>query len=65
MTDNKELEKLKSEIAGLYQQREQLKRDIENGSIPARQGLHDLEPIDRELSALDLHFKQLWDKQNK
>lgn len=61
MNDPNRLHFLKDEIKKLYQQRESLKALIENGNISGQQGLRELEPIDKKLSALDLEYKTLWD----
>lgn len=56
-----EMRHVKALIAQVYARREGLKRDLESGALPPRAGFAQLEATDRELSALDSHFKQLWD----
>jgi hypothetical protein len=58
-----ELQRLRQRIAEVAAQREAIKQAIESGRLPASQGLRQLEPLDRELSALDSAFKQRWDAQ--
>ena len=58
-----ELQRLRQRIAEVAAQREAIKQAIESGQLPASQGLRQLEPLDRELSALDSAFKQRWDAQ--
>jgi len=60
-----EMEQMKSEIAGLAQQRGQLKEQMERwysgshrGAFPGRETL---EQVDRDLSQLDSRYKRLWD----
>lgn len=56
-----ELQHLKQRIAQVYARREALKRDLEAGGPGLRESLRVLDDTDRELSALDTRFKQLWD----
>ena len=58
-----ELQRLRQRIAEVAAQREAIKQAIEAGRLPPSQGLRQLEPLDRELSALDSAFKQRWDAQ--
>ena len=64
MTETEKLRELKQQIAEIFQQREELKQAIEDGTLSAREGFKRLEPIDIKLSELDLMFKTLWDAQN-
>ena len=64
MTDGKEISQLREQIAATVAQRDALKLAIENGSMPARQGLRELIEVDARLSALDSRFKRLWDAAN-
>ena len=52
---------LKQRIATVFGDREALKGVMERGELSPRAGLARLEPLDRELSALDTAFKALWD----
>jgi chaperonin cofactor prefoldin len=61
MTDAQEMNQLRDQIAKTVAQRDALKMAIENASVPARQGLRELNEVDARLSALDSRFKQLWD----
>ncbi len=64
MTDAEAMKQLREQIAATVTQRDALKLAIENGSMPARQGLRDLIEVDARLSALDSRFKRLWDDAN-
>lgn len=63
MTDAEEMDELRKCIAAIFARREQLKQAVGESSILARQSFRELEAVDRELSVLDLRFKQLWDAQ--
>lgn len=58
-----EIQQVKQHIATVCARREQLKGELQTGVIAPRVGLARLEATDRELSALDSRFKQLWDAQ--
>lgn len=53
---------LKAQIAEKYQQREALKKQLDEGNISSSSGLKQLEHLDTELSSLDSRFKKLWDE---
>ncbi len=61
MPAEQEMQRIKGRIAEVYAQREALKRALELGTLPPRDGFARLEATDRELSDLDLRFKGLWD----
>lgn len=61
MSSELEMQQLKSRIAVVYGQREQLKRALDEGVLAPRTGLAQLEVVDRELSGLDSRYKALWD----
>lgn len=63
MTEAEEMDELRVRIATTFARREQLKQALGESTIPARRGFRELEAVDRELSALDSRFKQLWDAQ--
>lgn len=65
MTETEEMDKLRACIAAVFARREQLKQALDEGSMPVRQGFQELEAVDKELSALDSRFKQLWDAQQQ
>lgn len=65
MTEAEEMDYLKNRIALVFTRRENLKADVESGKLRPRQGFAALESVDAELSALDLRFKTLWDKQQQ
>lgn len=56
---------LKARIAETWARREALKAQLAAGSLPSREGLRQLEDLDRNLSDLDSRFKGLWDAANR
>ncbi len=66
MTEDEPLAALKQQISALWQQREQLKSQLETArdAKTRRTTWQALEAADARLSALDGQFKQLWDAAN-
>jgi hypothetical protein len=64
MTSTEEMIRLRELIAQTVIQRDALKLAVEEGSIPLRRGLRELDEVDTRLSALDTRFKHLWDSAN-
>jgi predicted nuclease with TOPRIM domain len=62
MSDIKEIDRLREEIARTVKRKEALKQSIEAGKVPARNGLRELAELDAGLSVLDSQFKRLWDE---
>lgn len=57
-----EMDRLRLQIAETVKEREAMKQALEQGAVSPTQGLRRLERIDARLSALDSHFKCLWDR---
>lgn len=67
MNDTATLDELKQRIAALWQQREDLKAQLESSrdNKTRRTIWQALETVDTQLSELDSRFKRLWDEQTR
>jgi len=60
-----EIAQLKSRIAQVWAEREELKNALNQGALSFIHGMRKLEVVDLELAELDTRFKQLWDATNR